>query len=54
MTDCPHHFAVTSTEPAAGSSTARTITFTCEHCGATIVKVTARSDAEIQAELDAQ
>jgi hypothetical protein len=51
--DCAHHFHLDTVEPIEGGQ-ARKVTLTCDTCGTTFSKITAKTDAEITAELDAQ
>lgn len=50
--DCTHHYTHTNSQPHGNN--ARTITLTCQHCGNTITKITARTDDQIRAELEQQ
>lgn len=48
-----HHWVVVSIDGNSGGKDARMVTVGCTGCSATVKKLTARSDVEIQAELDA-
>jgi len=49
--DCEHHWVIDTIDPTAGGHTARLVKFRCTDCPETLEKITARTDAEIAAEL---
>ena len=52
MSECEHHWSIDTIE--AGEGNVRSLWFKCDTCGLIMHKLTTRTDAEIQAELDAQ
>jgi len=54
MTDHKHQWAITGVDDAAGSRGARKVTVACtlEGCAQSVTRITARTDVELQAELD--
>lgn len=48
-----HHWVLTNVDPTAGGKNARMITVTCNLCQETVQRLTARTDEEIAAEIEA-
>jgi hypothetical protein len=49
-----HHWELAEVDPTPGGANARMVTLRCTGCDETMRRLTARTDAEIRAELDAQ
>lgn len=52
MTEHQHHWVLGAVDTEVGGQAARQVTVQCTGCDESITRLTARTDAELQAELD--